>query len=165
MNKVRKYLAKMDRAVDYDFYDDDDLRYVRFKSPFNCRPLIGRRPPLGYAVLLRAPACWFVRTLAEINFGELFGNFDGFAPWCLRCLRAGRTWGSAPSASSGAAARTTYGNGAPLDLVDSVCVETNEGRVIRALLLTLPSVLVGDCCSEEAAFGDFGDNADWEDEV
>ena len=84
----------MDRAVDYDFYDDDDLRYVRFKSPFNCRPLIGRRPPLGYAVLLRAPACWFVRTLAEINFGELFGNFDGFAPWCLSvCVRAGRAWG------------------------------------------------------------------------
>ena len=82
------------------------------------------------------------------------------------CLCAGRTWGSAPSASSGAATRTTYDNGAPLDLVDSVCVETNEGRVIRALLLlTLPSVLVGDCCGEEAAFGDFGDNADWEDEV
>jgi len=72
-NKVKKYLAKKDRVVDYDFYDDDDLRYVRFKSPFNRRPLIGRRPPLEYALLLRAPACWFVRTLAEINFGELFG--------------------------------------------------------------------------------------------
>ena len=83
VDKVKKYLAKMDSAMDYDFYNDDDLRYIRFKSPFNCRPLIGRRPPLGYAVLLHAPACWFVRTLAEINFGELFGNFDGFAPWCL----------------------------------------------------------------------------------
>ena len=36
-----------------------------------------------YAVLLCAPTCWFVRTRIEISFGELFGNFDGFAPWCL----------------------------------------------------------------------------------
>ena len=85
-----------------------------------------------YAVLLRAPTCWFVRTRIEISFGELFCNFDGFAPWCLGvCVRAGRAWGSAPSISLGAAARTTCINGAPLCLVDSVCVETNE----EALLL------------------------------
>lgn len=127
VNKVKKYLAQMDRAVDYDFYDDDDLRYVRFKSPFNRRPLIGRRPSLGYAVLLCAPACLFVRARVAINLGIYFGNFDGFAPWCFRCLRPGRTRGSAPSASSGAAAQTTCGNGAPLDLFISVCV---DGRVI-----------------------------------
>jgi len=61
VKKVKKYLAKMDRAVDFDFYDDDDLRYVRFKSPFDRRPLIGRRPHPGYVVLdVCAPACWFV---------------------------------------------------------------------------------------------------------
>ena len=61
-------------------------------------PLSSRRPPLGfgYAVLLRSLACWLVRTCAEINLGELFGNFDGFAPWCLGVC-AGRMWGSAPS--------------------------------------------------------------------
>jgi hypothetical protein len=67
VNKVKKYLAQMDRAVDYDLYDDDDLRYVRFKSPFNRRPLIGRRPSLGYAALLCAPACWFVRARVAKN--------------------------------------------------------------------------------------------------
>ena len=33
----------MNRAVDYDFQDDDDLRYVHFKSPFVC--------PLGSGML------------------------------------------------------------------------------------------------------------------
>ncbi|KAG2588295.1 hypothetical protein PVAP13_5NG214481 [Panicum virgatum] len=36
----------MNRAVDYDFQDDDDLRYVHFKSPFIRPSLIVRRPPL-----------------------------------------------------------------------------------------------------------------------
>ena len=45
-------------------------------------------------MLLCAPTCWFVRTRIEISFGELFGNFDGFAPWCLGvCVHAGRAWG------------------------------------------------------------------------
>ncbi|PVH35672.1 hypothetical protein PAHAL_7G240700 [Panicum hallii] len=33
----------MDKAVNYDYYDDDELRYTRFKSPFDRRPLIDRR--------------------------------------------------------------------------------------------------------------------------
>lgn len=60
VTKVKKYLAKMDRAVDYDFYDDDDLRYVRFKSPFDRRPLIGRRPHPGYVVLDALRSCLLV---------------------------------------------------------------------------------------------------------
>ena len=80
----------MNRAVDYDFQDDDDLRYVHFKSPFNRPSLIVRRPPLRlrYAVLLHAPACWFVRTCAEVNF-ELFSNFDGLlhAVWVSVCRK------------------------------------------------------------------------------
>ena len=53
---------------------------------------------------------------------------------------AGRTWGSAPSTLSGAAAQITCDSGAPLDLVDLVSIEMNEDRAILALLLTLPSV-------------------------
>jgi hypothetical protein len=165
VNKVKKYLAKMDRAVDYDFYDDNDLRYVRFKSPFNRRPLIGRRPPLGYAVLLCAHACWFVRTRAAINFGELFGNFDGFTPWCLRCVCVQEERGEAHPPP-----RREQQPGLPAAMVRHLIwsfrfVSTNEDPVILALLLTLPSVLVRDCCSEEAAFGDFDDSDDWEGEV
>ncbi|RLM73210.1 uncharacterized protein C2845_PM15G16360 [Panicum miliaceum] len=43
VNKVKRYLAKMDKAVNYDYYYDDELRYTRFKSPFDRRPLVGRR--------------------------------------------------------------------------------------------------------------------------
>ncbi|PUZ48285.1 hypothetical protein GQ55_7G233400 [Panicum hallii var. hallii] len=43
VKKVKRYLAKMDKAVNYDYYDDDELRYTRFKSPFDRRPLIDRR--------------------------------------------------------------------------------------------------------------------------
>jgi hypothetical protein len=139
VSKVKKYLAQMDRAVDYDLYDDDDLRYVRFKSPFNRRPLIGRRPSLGYDALLCAPACWFVRARVAKKFVDLFGNFDGFALWCLRCLRAGRTRGSAPSASSGAAVRTTCGNGVPLDLFVSVCADD------RVILVVDVAICFGWC--------------------
>lgn len=60
VNKVKKYLAKMDKAVDYDFYHDDDLRYVRFKSPFDRRPLVGRRPHPGYVGLDALRSCLLV---------------------------------------------------------------------------------------------------------
>ncbi|KAK3141890.1 hypothetical protein QOZ80_4BG0339530 [Eleusine coracana subsp. coracana] len=43
---VKRWLKQMDKAVDYDFYEDDELRYSRFKSPFDRRPLVGRRPRL-----------------------------------------------------------------------------------------------------------------------
>ncbi|RLM64682.1 uncharacterized protein C2845_PM16G15590 [Panicum miliaceum] len=43
VKKVKRYLAKMDKAVSYDYYYDDELRYTRFKSPFDRRPLVGRR--------------------------------------------------------------------------------------------------------------------------
>jgi len=127
VTKVKKYLAKMDRAVDYDFYDDDDLRYVRFKSPFDRRPLIGRRPHPGYVVLDALRSCLLVCSarLAIKSLGDLFGaNLDGSDSWCLRRRRAGRTRGSAPSASSGAAARTTCDNGAPLRFADFGFVST-----------------------------------------
>lgn len=48
VSNVKHWLAKMDKAVDYDFYDDDDLRYRRFKSPFGRRPLVGRRRRYRY---------------------------------------------------------------------------------------------------------------------
>nr|CAB3487838.1 unnamed protein product [Digitaria exilis] len=83
VNKVKKYLAKMDRAVDYDFYDDDDLRYVRFKSPFNRRPLIGRRPPVGKNAgkrtlrLLGSSSMEYLRQCEEAAFGD----FDDSDDW------------------------------------------------------------------------------------
>ena len=43
VKKVKHYLEKMDKAVNYDYYYDDELRYTRFKSPFDRRPLVGRR--------------------------------------------------------------------------------------------------------------------------
>ncbi|XP_066346780.1 uncharacterized protein [Miscanthus floridulus] len=43
VKNVKRYLAKMDKAVDYDYYYDDELRYTRFKPPFDRRPLVGRR--------------------------------------------------------------------------------------------------------------------------
>ncbi|CAD6260109.1 unnamed protein product [Miscanthus lutarioriparius] len=43
MKNVKRYLAKMDKAVDYDYYDNDELRYTRFKPPFDRRPLVGHR--------------------------------------------------------------------------------------------------------------------------
>jgi len=89
-------------------------------------------------VLLRSLACWFVRTCAEINLGELFGNFDGFAPWCLVSVQ--EECGEAHL---------------PLDLVDSVSVEMNEDLVILAFVVDVATCfMIGDCCSEEAAFGD-----------
>ena len=43
----------------------------------------------------------------------------------------------------------------PLDLVDSVSVEMNEDRVILAFVVDVATCfMIGDCCSEEAAFGD-----------
>jgi len=43
----------------------------------------------------------------------------------------------------------------PLDLVDSVSVEMNEDCVILAFVVDVATCfMVGDCCSEEAAFGD-----------
>ncbi|KAG2572923.1 hypothetical protein PVAP13_7KG210610 [Panicum virgatum] len=43
----------------------------------------------------------------------------------------------------------------PLDLVDSVSVEMNEDRVILAFVVDVATCfMVGDCCSQEAAFGD-----------
>ncbi|RLM64620.1 uncharacterized protein C2845_PM16G15600 [Panicum miliaceum] len=83
VNKVKKYLAKMVRAVDYDFYDDDDLRYVRFKSPFNRRPLIGRRPPLGKNAgkrtlrLVGSSSPDYLRQCEEAAFGD----FDDSDDW------------------------------------------------------------------------------------
>jgi hypothetical protein len=53
VKKVKRYLAKMDKAVNYDYYDDDELRYTRFKSPFDRRPLIDRRTRHRYLVALR----------------------------------------------------------------------------------------------------------------
>jgi hypothetical protein len=35
VENVKRYLAKMDKAVDYDYYYDDELRYTCFKSPFD----------------------------------------------------------------------------------------------------------------------------------
>ncbi|KAF8780579.1 hypothetical protein HU200_001382 [Digitaria exilis] len=82
VNKVKKYLAKMDRAVDYDFYDDDDLRYVRFKSPFNRRPLIGRRHPSGMLMLKNAGK----RTLRLLGSSSM----DYLRQWCAnRSVRFG----------------------------------------------------------------------------
>nr|CAB3487837.1 unnamed protein product [Digitaria exilis] len=43
VKNVKHYLAKMDKAVNYDYYCDDELRYTRFKSPFDRRPIVGRR--------------------------------------------------------------------------------------------------------------------------
>ncbi|WVZ86611.1 hypothetical protein U9M48_033365 [Paspalum notatum var. saurae] len=83
VNKVRKYLAKMDRAVDYDFYEDDDLRYVRFKSPFDRRPLIGRRPHPGKNVgkrtlrLVGSSNPDYMRQCEEAAFGD----FDDRDDW------------------------------------------------------------------------------------
>lgn len=50
VKKVKSWFKKMDKAVDYDFYEDDELRYCRFKSPFDRRPLVGRRPHPRYAL-------------------------------------------------------------------------------------------------------------------
>ena len=61
-SKVKKYLAKTDRAVDYNFYDDNNLRYILFKSSFSCRPLIGCRPPLGLGYI----CCCFVLLLVGL---------------------------------------------------------------------------------------------------
>jgi hypothetical protein len=69
--------------------------------------------------------------------------------------------------SSGAAARTTCSNGerAKLDF-DFVLVCAND-RGVLALLVMLDCNLfyLNFCCSEEAAFGDFDSDVDWEDEV
>ncbi|CAL5030719.1 unnamed protein product [Urochloa decumbens] len=43
VKNVKRYLAKMDKAVNYDYYYDDELRKAHFKSPFDRRPLLGRR--------------------------------------------------------------------------------------------------------------------------
>ncbi|CAN6240361.1 unnamed protein product, partial [Urochloa humidicola] len=82
VNRVKKYLTKMDRAVDYDFYDDDDLRYVRFKSPFGRRPLIGRRPSVGKNVgkrtlrLVGSSNPDYLRQCEEAAFGDFDDNDD-----------------------------------------------------------------------------------------
>ncbi|XP_025825622.1 uncharacterized protein LOC112901024 isoform X1 [Panicum hallii] len=88
VNKVKKYLAKMDRAVDYDFYDDNDLRYVRFKSPFNRRPLIGRRPPLGVSACRKNAGKRTLRLVGSSSPDYLrqceeaaFGDFDDSDDW------------------------------------------------------------------------------------
>jgi hypothetical protein len=54
VKKVKRYLAEMDRAVNYDHYYDDELRHTRFKSPFDRRPLVGRRTRFRYLVALRS---------------------------------------------------------------------------------------------------------------
>ena len=80
----------------------------------------------------------YLVTLMGLLRGSLFlwlGDIVVFG-----CLHAGRMWGSTPSASLGAAARTTCSNIAPLDLVDLVSIKMNEDRVILLLLLTLPSI-------------------------
>ncbi|CAO2043220.1 unnamed protein product [Urochloa humidicola] len=82
VNRVKKYLTKMDRAVDYDFYDDDDLRYVRFKSPFGRRPLIGRRPSVGKNAgkrslrLVGSSNPDYLRQCEEAAFGDFDDNDD-----------------------------------------------------------------------------------------
>ena len=62
VENVKRYLSKMDKAVDYDYYDDDELRYTRFKSPFDRRPLVGRRTRHRYlsrcSALLLVSSCW-----------------------------------------------------------------------------------------------------------
>ncbi|KAF0894427.1 hypothetical protein E2562_038997 [Oryza meyeriana var. granulata] len=42
VKNVKRWLRKMDEAMDYEFYDWN-LRSYRFKSPFDRRPLIGPR--------------------------------------------------------------------------------------------------------------------------
>lgn len=61
VKNVKRYLAKMDKAVDYDYYYDDELRYTRFKSPFDRRPLVGRRTRHRYlscCSALLVSSCW-----------------------------------------------------------------------------------------------------------
>lgn len=82
MKKVKRYLAEMDKAVNYDYYYDDELRYTRFKSPFDRRPLVGRRTRYRYLVALRSllPLVdWNLECPRDDAFCEDFlGNFKGF---------------------------------------------------------------------------------------
>ena len=99
------------------------------------RPLqVAVRPPLRlrYAVLLHAPACWFVRTCAEVNF-ELFGNFDGLlqAVWVSVCRK---NMGEAHPPP-----RQEEQRGLPAAMVHHL-IWLIWYCVILALLLTLPSV-------------------------
>jgi hypothetical protein len=55
VNNVKHWLRMMDntiKAVGYDLYTDDETRYVRFKSPFDRRPLVGPRPRFRYVAVL-----------------------------------------------------------------------------------------------------------------
>jgi len=61
VENVKRYLSKMDKAVDYDYYDDDKLRYTCFKPPFDRRPLVGHRTRHRYlscCSALLVSSCW-----------------------------------------------------------------------------------------------------------
>uniref|UniRef100_A0A0A8YFU7 Uncharacterized protein n=1 Tax=Arundo donax TaxID=35708 RepID=A0A0A8YFU7_ARUDO len=66
----------MDRAVDYDFYDDDELRYGCFKSPFDSRPLVGARPRLRKNAgkrtlcLVGSNSSDYMRQCEDVVFGD-----------------------------------------------------------------------------------------------
>jgi hypothetical protein len=55
VQNVKRWLRMMDNAVKsvgYDLYADNKTRYVRFKSPFDRRPLVGPRPRFRYVTVL-----------------------------------------------------------------------------------------------------------------
>ena len=87
VKKVKHYLAKMDKAVNYDDYYDDELRYTRFKSPFDRRPLVGRRTRHRYVVAQRSllPLVYCnLECPRDSEFcGAYFGNLMGLV--CHAC--------------------------------------------------------------------------------
>ncbi|XP_062184894.1 uncharacterized protein LOC133888607 [Phragmites australis] len=79
VKNVKRYLANMDRAVDYD---DEELRNNRFKSPFDRRPLVGRRPRLRKNErkrtlrLVGSNRPDYMRQCEEAAFGDFDDSYD-----------------------------------------------------------------------------------------
>ncbi|KAL6652288.1 hypothetical protein ACP70R_011213 [Stipagrostis hirtigluma subsp. patula] len=82
VKKVKRWLKNMDRMVDYDYYYDDELRFCRFKSPFDRRPLVGRRPRVRKNEGKRSLRVVGSNNPDYMRYEEAaFGDFDDSDDW------------------------------------------------------------------------------------